>query len=92
MKDYMENEMEMETANRVRNLMWTVSGDYSLDVTLDLESFRKSRYISLYDAVKQGAFAKYFDKDALALYVVKKVFLGGIINLSKMANKLQPTL
>lgn len=67
MKDYMENEMEMETANRVRNLMWTVSGDYSLDVTLDLESFRKSRYISLYDAVKQGAFAKYFDKDALAL-------------------------
>ena len=86
MKDYMENEMEMETANRVRNLMWTVSGDYSLDVTLDLESFRKSRYISLYDAVKQGAFAKYFDKDALALYVVKKVFLGADeMNLMNLA-------
>ncbi|MCI8274831.1 MAG: nitric oxide reductase activation protein [Lachnospiraceae bacterium] len=82
----MENEMEMETANRVRNLMWTVSGDYSLDVTLDLESFRKSRYISLYDAVKQGAFAKYFDKDALALYVVKKVFLGADeMNLMNLA-------
>ena len=26
--------------------------------------------------MKQGAFAKYFDKNALALYVVKKQFLG----------------
>ena len=86
MKEYMENELEMETANRVRNLMWTVSGDYSLDVKLDVESFQKSRYISLYDAVKQGAFAKYFDKDALALYVVKKVFLGADeMNLMNLA-------
>ncbi|MCI8464493.1 MAG: nitric oxide reductase activation protein [Lachnospiraceae bacterium] len=78
----------METANRVRNLMWTVSGDYSLDVALDVDSFQKSRYISLYDAVKQGAFAKYFDKDALALYVVKKVFLGAdernLMNLAQI--------
>ena len=88
MKEYMENELEMETANRVRNLMWTVSGDYSLDVKLDVESFGKSRYISLYDAVKQGAFAKFFDKDALALYVVKKVFLGAdetnLMNLAQI--------
>ncbi len=69
-----ENRMEAE--NRVRNLMWTVSGDYTLDTALDVDSFEKSKYISLYDAVKQGAFAKYFDKDALALYVVKKCFLG----------------
>ena len=69
-----ENRMEAE--NRVRNLMWTVSGDYPLDTALDVDSFEKSKYISLYDAVKQGAFAKYFDKDALALYVVKKCFLG----------------
>ncbi|MCI8506647.1 MAG: nitric oxide reductase activation protein [Lachnospiraceae bacterium] len=84
----MENELELETANRVRNLMWTVSGDYSLDVKLDVDSFQKSRYISLYDAVKQGAFAKYFDKDALALYVVKKVFLGAdernLMNLAQI--------
>ncbi len=75
-KDYLEHEYQAEVQNRVRNLMWTVSGDYSLDIRLDVESFEKSRYISLYDAVKQGAFARYFDKDALALYVVKKTFLG----------------
>ncbi len=71
-----EEAWRLEAENRVRNLMWTVSGDYSLDIKLDLDSFSRSRYISLYDAVKQGAFAKYFDKDALALYVVKKQFLG----------------
>ena len=47
-----ENRMEAE--NRVRNLMWTVSGDYTLDTALDVDSFEKSKYISLYDAVKQG--------------------------------------
>ncbi len=76
MKEYWENEHQMEVENRIRNLMWTVSGDYGLEVSLDVDSFQKSRYISLYDAVKQGAFARYFDKDALALYVLKKTFLG----------------
>ena len=71
-----EETWKLEAENRVRNLMWTVSGDYSLDTKLDMDSFERSRYISLYDAVKQGAFAKYFDKNALALYVVKKQFLG----------------
>lgn len=71
-----EETWRLEAENRVRNLMWTVSGDYSLDTKLDMDSFERSRYISLYDAVKQGAFAKYFDKNALALYVVKKQFLG----------------
>ncbi len=88
MEEYMENEYQMEVENRVRNLMWTVSGDYSLDVGLDMVSFQKSRYISLYDAVKQGAFAKYFDKDALALYMVKKTFLGAdeqnLMNLAQI--------
>ena len=28
-----------EAENRIRNLMWTVSGDYALDVKLDLASF-----------------------------------------------------
>ncbi|MCD2492935.1 nitric oxide reductase activation protein [Lacrimispora sp. NSJ-141] len=76
MKEYWENEHQMEVENRIRNLMWTVSGDYDLEVSLDVDSFQKSKYISLYDAVKQGAFARYFDKDALALYVLKKTFLG----------------
>ncbi len=88
LEEYMENEYQMEVENRVRNLMWTASGDYSLDVRLDVDSFQKSRYISLYDAVKQGAFAKYFDKDALALYMVKKTFLGAdeqnLMNLAQI--------
>lgn len=88
MGEYLENDMQLEVENRVRNLMWTVSGDYSLDVKPDVESFRKSRYISLYDAVKQGAFARYFDKDALALYVAKKSFLGAdganLMNLAQI--------
>ncbi|MEI3176339.1 MAG: hypothetical protein V8S96_07730 [Lachnospiraceae bacterium] len=71
-----EETWKLEAENRVRNLMWTVSGNYSLDTKLDMDSFERSKYISLYDAVKQGAFAKYFDKNALALYVVKKQFLG----------------
>ena len=67
---------KMEVENRIRNLMWTVSGDYELDTDLDIDSFSKSKYISLYDAVKQGAFSKYFDKNLFGLYMVKKVFLG----------------
>lgn len=73
---YALDDGELETQNRLRNLMWTVSGDYSLDTQLDYASFRRSKYVSFYDAVKQGAFARYFDKDALAMYLLKKVYLG----------------
>lgn len=72
--DPLEDEIEIE--NRIKNLMWTVSGDYQLDVKLDVASFRKSKYISLYDAIKQGAFARFFDKDQFAMYIVKKVYYG----------------
>ncbi|MCC8104192.1 MAG: nitric oxide reductase activation protein [Clostridiales bacterium] len=65
-----------EAKNRLRNLMWTISGDYSLDTKLDVESYERSKYISLYDAVKQGAFARFYDKNAFALYLVKKVYCG----------------
>lgn len=75
MKEHEEISLELE--NRIKNLMWTVSGDYELDTKPDVESFRKSKYISLYDAIKQGAFSKYFDKDAFGLYLVKKIYLGG---------------
>lgn len=66
----------VEAENRIRNLMWTVSGDYKLDTKLDVESYFKSRFISLYDAVKQGGFAKYFDQNAMAMYLVKKIYYG----------------
>ncbi|MDO4521676.1 MAG: nitric oxide reductase activation protein [Eubacteriales bacterium] len=74
--DYDFEEHKAEIENRIRNLMWTVSGDYSLDVKPDVASFEKSKYISLYDAIKQGAFARYFDADLLAMYVVKKLYYG----------------
>ncbi|MDO4321215.1 MAG: nitric oxide reductase activation protein [Lachnospiraceae bacterium] len=56
--------------------MWTVSGNYQLDTKLDMESYSRSKYISMYDAVKQGAFARYFDRNELAMYMVKKVYYG----------------
>ena len=56
--------------------MWTISGDYDLDTKPDVTSFYKSKYISIYDAIKQGAFSRFFDKDAFALYLLKKVYLG----------------
>ena len=73
---YTAEEYEYELQNRMKNLLWTVSGDYELDVELDIRSFQRSKYISLYDAVKQGAFARYFSKDEFGLYLVKKLYLG----------------
>ena len=72
-ENYTQEEYRYELENRMKNLLWTVSGDYELDVQLDLNSFQRSKYISLYDAVKQGAFARYFSKDDLGLYLVKKL-------------------
>mgnify|MGYP005750058701 FL=1 len=74
-QDYFE-EYQFEIENRIRNLCWTVSGDYSLNLKLDTVSFSKSPYISLYDAVKQGGFSRYFDRDAFGLYLVKKLYCG----------------
>lgn len=66
----------LEIENRVRNLFWTVSGDYTADIRPDVEAYRKSPKLALYNAVKQGAFQKYFDPEALALYTVKKCARG----------------
>lgn len=68
-------ERQIEIANRMKNLIWTVCGDYSMEAKPDVEEFLRCKYIALYDGIKQGAFAKYFDKEALSLYLVKKVFL-----------------
>ena len=73
---YAAEEYQYEIENRMRNLLWAVSGDYELDVELDIRSFQRSKYISLYDAVKQGAFARYFSKDEFGIYLVKKLYLG----------------
>ena len=41
----------------------------------DVSLFLRSKAIALYDGIKQGALARFYDKDLLGLYLVKKVFL-----------------
>lgn len=67
-------EYELELENRIKNLMWTVSGNYSLDFKPDLAAFARSKYGALYDGIKQGAFARYFDREAFSMYLVKKLY------------------
>ena len=79
MKHNMESaeidDYRLELENRIRNLLWTVSGDYKLDMKPDVSLFLRSKAIALYDGIKQGALARYYDKDMLGLYLVKKIFL-----------------
>ena len=68
-------EHRLEIENRIRNLFWTISGDYTLNVKPDVKAFIRSREAALYDAMKQGAFARYFDSEELGLYMMKKAYL-----------------
>ncbi|MDD7741030.1 MAG: nitric oxide reductase activation protein [Fusicatenibacter sp.] len=68
------NQMELE--NRIRNLVWTVSGDYSLNLKPDLSRYHQMPNAVLYDTIRQGAFAKYFDRETFGMYLVKKVYSG----------------
>jgi hypothetical protein len=70
-------ERQLELENRIKNLLWTISGDYTLDMKPDVSLFLRSRDIALYDGIKQGAFARYFDKELLGMYLVKKIYLHG---------------
>jgi cobalamin biosynthesis protein CobT len=67
---------QLELENRIRNLLWTISGDYTQQMKLDVSLFLRSKDIALYDGIKQGALAKFFDKDFLGMYLVKKIFMG----------------
>lgn len=73
----MREEVELELENRIKNLIWTVSGDYTLDVKPDIESYHRSHAVGLYDGIKQGAFARYFNREELSLYLMKKIYLHG---------------
>lgn len=66
------DDRRLELENRIRNLFWTVSGDYSLQITPDVATFLRSKPLALYDAIKQGAFVRHFDARSLALYTLKK--------------------
>ncbi len=74
-QDEVVEDYRLELENRIRNLLWTVSGDYSLEMKPDVSLFLRSRDIALYDGIKQGALARYFDKNRLGLYLVKKVYM-----------------
>lgn len=67
---------QLELENRIRNLLWTISGDYTQQMKPDVSLFLRSKDIALYDGIKQGALAKFFDKDFLGIYLVKKIFMG----------------
>lgn len=69
------DDSRFELENRIQNLLWTVSGDYGLKKRPDVSLFLRSEAIALYDGIKQGAFARYFDKECMGMYLVKKVFL-----------------
>ena len=69
------DESRLELENRIKNLVWTVSGDYTLEVKPDVETFLTSRNTAVYDNIKQGAFARYLDQEQLSMYLVKKVFM-----------------
>lgn len=67
---------QLELENRIRNLLWTISEDYTQQMKPDVSLFLRSKDIALYDGIKQGALAKFFDKDFLGMYLVKKIFMG----------------
>lgn len=66
----------LDIQNRIRNLMWTVSQDYELDIEVDPEAWQKSKYIAFYDAVRHGGFARYFSVEEYESYITKKVYAG----------------
>ena len=66
-------EYRLEISNRIRNLFWTVSGDYDMEFEPDTEKYDYSKQTVLYEAVKQGAFARYFDQKKLGMYLMKKL-------------------
>lgn len=85
----MEETRELfEIENRMKNLLWTISGDYTLEAKLNVEAFLNSKYSALYDAIKQGAMAKYFSMDDYSVYLIKKLYYGadetGLLRISSM--------
>ena len=72
--DLLLEEHQLELENRIKNLMWTVSGDYTLEMKPNAEAFLRSRNTALYDGIKQGGLARFYDRDALGMYLVKKIY------------------
>lgn len=43
----------------------------------DVSLFLRSEAIALYDGIKQGAFARFYDRDMMGMYLVKKSISSG---------------
>ena len=69
-------EEDLEIENRMRNLFWTVCGDYSMEIFPDVELFRRSKYIALYEAIKAGAFGRYFQMQQIQDYLIMQTKKG----------------
>lgn len=78
-RNFDENFTEDETGRkelRFKNMLWTISGDYSLEKKPDASSFRHSEYIALYEAIHLGCFEKYFRSNLLEQYLYHVILMG----------------
>ena len=48
------DDYRLELENRIRNLLWTISGDYTLNMKVDVSLYLRSKAIALYDGIKQA--------------------------------------
>ena len=71
------DEHRLEIQNRMKNLFWTVCGDYLTEIHPDLELYRENPDAAIYETIRYGAFSKYFHADEVALYLWKKIEKGG---------------
>ena len=74
--------------SRVENLLWAVSGDYGMDMAADVKAWEKSPYIPLYEAVVQGIFRKYFDREKYQAFFARKVYQGMIPSVLEALGRL----
>ena len=44
------DDYRLELENRIRNLLWTISGDYTLNMKVDVSLYLRSKAIALYEA------------------------------------------
>lgn len=70
-----DEEKQLEIENRLKNIIWTVCQDYTLEAKPDVETYLISKPLALYDGIKQGAFAKYFHKEEMSGYLLRKIYL-----------------
>ncbi|MGL5694432.1 MAG: nitric oxide reductase activation-like protein [Peptostreptococcaceae bacterium] len=66
---------DYEFDNRVNNLAWTISGDYSDDIDI-IEKDYSSKEVSLYFGIIAGARRKYIDWNIVKKYLLNRIHKG----------------